>query len=128
MMLEPLLSAAHFPSLPLLLFFFFPLFYFNPRLLFGAFLELFADCWFTVFSLSLSLALTLSFFLPLPFFFFFRWWECLLLGDGARGEPNIFPLLALPGEADLEQHWTPGFFHITRVFSLALVLSLSPIF
>lgn len=25
-----------------------------------------------------------------------RWWECLLLGDGARGEPNIFPLLAFP--------------------------------
>lgn len=25
-----------------------------------------------------------------------RWWECLLLGEGTRGEPNIFPLLAFP--------------------------------
>lgn len=61
---------------------------------------------------------------PSLFFFFFRWWECLLLGDGARGEPNIFPLLALPGEAGLEQQLDFRLFSyhttVVSVFSISL--------
>lgn len=60
-------------------------------------------------------------------FYFFRRWERLLLGDWARGEPNIFPLLAMPGEADLEQRWSPGFFMSPKV-SLSISLCLTQTF
>lgn len=100
----------------------FVFFFFFSILTPGFYLLPFLNCLQTV-----GLPCSLSFCVFLSLFLFFRWWECLLLGDGARGEPNIFPLLALPGEADLEQHWTPGFFHITEVFFLFLHLPLSHI-
>lgn len=77
---------------------------------------LFLNCLQLLLSCTLPL---LSSFLPL----LLRWWECLLLGDGARGEPNIFPLLAFPGVAALEQHRTAGFFFITQIFWFSLCLT-----
>lgn len=49
-----------------------------------------------------------------------RWWECLLLGDGAGGEPNIFPLLAFTRSDSLRTTLDCMlffFFFITQNFS-----------
>lgn len=101
MTLQPLLSAEHFPSL-LLLLFLLPLIL-TP----GRCMLLFLNC----LQLLLSCALPhLPLPPPLPPSLLLRWWECRLLRDSARGEPNIFPLLAFPGVAVLEQHGTVGFF------------------
>lgn len=50
-----------------------------------------------------------------------RWWECLLLGEGTRGEPNIFPLLAFPQSdslrTTLDYTLFSFFFFISQNFS-----------
>lgn len=118
MTLQPLLSAEHFPSL-LLLLFLLPL-VLTP----GCCMLLFLNCLQLLLSCAPPHLSPIS--PPSPPPLLLRWWECRLLRDSARGEPNIFPLLAFPGVAVLEQHGTVGFFFYRtnfQIFPLRLTFS-----
>lgn len=99
---------------------FVPLYFFFPLLTPGCDVLLFWSCVQWLVRCLLPPPPPIS--LPSSLSLLLRWWECLLLGDGARGEPNIFPLLAFPRSDSLRTtldcmlFFLPLFFHHTQLF------------
>lgn len=104
------MSAVHFPSLPHFCFVFF---FFYSILTPGLYLFPLLNC-----SRTVGLLCFFSVFCS-----FFRWWECLLLGDWARGEPNIFSTFGHARRGRLRTTLDSRLFHITQSLSPPLPLT-----